>query len=330
MPDHHTGAPRGGFVISLDFELMWGVRDKKTIANYGANILGVRQAVPRLLELFARHRLGCTWATVGMLFFEERAALLAALPGVRPDYAERNLTPYGDLDRIGETEREDPYHFGLSLIRQIAATPGQEIATHTFSHFYCLEPGQTVTEFRADLAAASDAAKAIGITLESIVFPRNQFNADYLEACRAAGLIAWRGNERGRMYRAAAQSGEGLAKRGVRLVDAYLNLSGANGLRPVAHGDMVNVSSSRFLRPWSARLAALEPLRLRRILGAMRHTARRGEVFHLWFHPHNFGIEQDRNFAVMERIAIEAVRLRDRHGWPSLTMAEAARRTLAA
>jgi hypothetical protein len=32
----------------------------------------------------------------------------------------------------------------------------------------------------------------------------------------------------------------------------------------------------------------------------------------------------------MERIAIEAVRLRDRHGWPSLTMAEAARRTLAA
>jgi hypothetical protein len=77
-------------------------------------------------------------------------------------------------------------------------------------------------------------------------------------------------------------------------------------------------------------LAALEPLRLRRILGAMRHTARRGEVFHLWFHRHNFGIEQDRNFAVMERIAIEAVRLRDRHGWPSLTMAEAARRTLAA
>ncbi|MHA1528665.1 MAG: hypothetical protein ACTSVG_06570 [Alphaproteobacteria bacterium] len=173
MLSHPTGASRGGFVISLDFELMWGVRDKRTIANYGANILGARQAVPRLLELFARHRLGCTWATVGMLFFEDRAALRAALPELRPGYAARNLSPYDDLDRIGETERDDPYHFALSLIRQIAATPGQEVATHTFSHFYCLEPGQTVAEFGADLAAARTAAKAIGITLESIVFPRN-------------------------------------------------------------------------------------------------------------------------------------------------------------
>ncbi len=309
---------------------MWGVRDKRTIANYGANILGVRQAVPRLLELFARHRLGCTWATVGMLFFEERAALLAALPDLRPGYAERNLSPFDDLDRIGETERDDPYHFGLSLIRQIAAAPGQEIATHTFSHFYCLEPGQTVAEFGADLAAACNAARAIGITLESIVFPRNQFNAGYLEACRAAGLIAYRGQERGWMYRAEAQSAEGLAKRGVRLVDAYLNLSGANGSRPVARCGVADVPSSRFLRPWSRKLAAFEPLRLNRVLAAMRRAAARGEVFHLWFHPHNFGVDQNRNFAMLERIATEAGRLRDHHGWPSLTMAEAARRALAA
>ena len=92
----------------------------------------------------------------------------------------------------------------------------------------------------------------------------------------------------------------------------------------------MDVRSSRFLRPWSAGLAALEPLRLNRVLAAMRRAAARAEVFHLWFHPHNFGVNQDRNFAVMERIAAEAGRLRDHHGWPSLTMAEAARRALAA
>jgi hypothetical protein len=27
----------GAFVISLDFELRWGVRDKRTIADYGRN-----------------------------------------------------------------------------------------------------------------------------------------------------------------------------------------------------------------------------------------------------------------------------------------------------
>lgn len=38
----------GTFVISLDFELMWGVRDVQTKAGYGPNILGVRQAIPAM------------------------------------------------------------------------------------------------------------------------------------------------------------------------------------------------------------------------------------------------------------------------------------------
>jgi hypothetical protein len=330
MLDQHIAAPGGGFVISLDFELMWGVRDQYSVDFYGKNILGVRQVVPRLLDMFARHDLGCTWATVGMLFFEERAALMAALPEIRPHYNDRNLSPYGDLGNVGETERDDPYHFGLSLIRQIAAAPRQEIATHTFSHFYCREPGQSVDEFRADLTAATTAAKAIGITLESIVFPRNQFSPVYLDACREAGIISYRGLENARIHASDGSDNENRTKRVGRFLDAYLNITGAHGVKPLARDGLVDVASSRFLRPWSPKLAALEPLRLRRILIAMRRAAQRGEVFHLWFHPHNFGVHQDQNFAVMERIAQEAVRLREQFGWPSLTMAEAARRALAA
>ena len=63
----------GTFVISLDFELLWGVRDQRTIADYGANILGVRQVVPALLDLFAERNIACTWATVGLLFFATTA-----------------------------------------------------------------------------------------------------------------------------------------------------------------------------------------------------------------------------------------------------------------
>jgi hypothetical protein len=32
----------GKFVISLDFELMWGVRDTQTIEKYGDAIIGTR------------------------------------------------------------------------------------------------------------------------------------------------------------------------------------------------------------------------------------------------------------------------------------------------
>ncbi len=59
----------GALVISLDFELIWGVRDQRTIADYGANILGVRRVVPVLLDFFAERNIACTWATVGLLFF---------------------------------------------------------------------------------------------------------------------------------------------------------------------------------------------------------------------------------------------------------------------
>ena len=35
--------------------------------------------------------------------------------------------------RWGRDEKTDPYHFGLSLLRQVQSAPRQEIATHTFS-----------------------------------------------------------------------------------------------------------------------------------------------------------------------------------------------------
>lgn len=45
----------GGFVISLDFELHWGVRDHRSVDEYRPNLLGVRQALPAMLELFERN-----------------------------------------------------------------------------------------------------------------------------------------------------------------------------------------------------------------------------------------------------------------------------------
>jgi hypothetical protein len=68
-----------------------------------------------------------------------------------PNYRERRLSPYDDLADLGRDEESDPYRYGASLIAQIQARARQEIATHTFSHFYCLEEGGDLEAFRADL-----------------------------------------------------------------------------------------------------------------------------------------------------------------------------------
>ncbi|AMJ68018.1 hypothetical protein AXW84_04515 [Hymenobacter sp. PAMC 26628] len=314
----------GALVISLDFEINWGVRDQQTLAQYGPNLLGVRQAVPAMLALFAEYGLHATWATVGLLFFSTKAEMMANLPAVRPTYDDPNLSPYGVLGQVGEDEARDPYHFGQTLINQIRATPGQELASHTFCHYYCLERGQTAEAFRHDLQAAVRVAGAQQLSLKSLVFPRNQYNADYLAICQEAGISSYRGNEQSWIYKERSEEQQSLYKRGARLLDAYLNLSGQHTARwaDMAASFPYNIPASRFLRPWSGRLKPLEGLRLRRILQGMEHAARTGEVFHLWWHPHNFGANLAENMAVLRRIADHFRYLETRYGMETLGMAD--------
>ena len=56
----------------------------------------------------------------------------------------------------------------------------------------------------------------------------------------------------------------------------------------------------------------------------MNEAARRGELFHLWFHPHNFGINLEKNIQMLSAVLVHFDKLRQRFAWPSLTMSEAA------
>ena len=76
---------------------------------------------------------------------------------------------------VGPDEQSDPEHLAGSLVRLLADTPGQEVGSHTFSHFYCLEQGQHEVDLRADLAAARSIARLYGLELTSLVLPRNQW-----------------------------------------------------------------------------------------------------------------------------------------------------------
>jgi len=318
---------QGVFMISLDFELYWGVRDAFPLERYRANLQGVRTVVPLLLDLFARYEIHATWATVGFLFFETKEALLAGLPSTRPQYRNVRLSPYADLDKIGNNERDDPFHYAPSLIRRIASHPNQEIASHTFSHYYCLESGQGLADFRADLQAAQTAAQMHGLTLRSLVFPRNQFNPAYVSVCEELGFSAYRGNPAAWMYRPRNGSETPLSARALRLADAYVNLAPhlCHDIPQIAtHSSPCDIPASRFLRPVSTHFAAFEALRLRRILGEMTQAAQTGRLYHLWWHPHNFGADILSNFAFLTSILDHYRRLQATYGMESRTMGELA------
>ena len=191
----------GVFIISLDFELQWGVRDLCTVEEYKANLLGAREAIPQLLEIFTGHGIHATFATVGFLFARDRTELQESLPLVLPGYVNKAFSPYRELGQIGEDESDDPFHFGSSLVEKIKATPGQEIGSHTFSHYYCLETGHNLEALGEDLRSARKLAAKRGAGLTSLVFPRNQYDAPVLVETGKAGFWAIRGNEEHWIYR---------------------------------------------------------------------------------------------------------------------------------
>lgn len=318
---------RGILIISLDFELFWGVRDVVPLERYRENLLGVRQAIPAILRTFEEFGVHATWATVGFLFFDSKAELCAHVPEKLPRYDDARLSPYPTVSSLGETESVDPFHFGRSLLECIRSTPGQEIGTHTFSHYYALERGQNAETFRNDLLCAVRTGCEFGTQLRSLVFPRNQVNVSYLGICRELGITAYRGNERSWIYRERRGEDDSLPRRGARLLDSYLNLSGQHTYRlsDVARcGVPFNLPASRFLRPWSSRLHPLEERRLHRIEDAMTHAARTGEAFHLWWHPHNFGANLHQNMANLTRILTHYRILNKTYGMTSASMGEVA------
>ena len=321
----HCSSP-GIFTISLDFELYWGTRDHRTLASYGSNILGCQTAIPAMLELFEEFEIHATWAVVGFVLFADKEDLGSYVPKVVPEYAEARLNPYPAIDEIGRGDRVREYFFAPELVARIRATPFQELGTHTFSHYYCLEEGQTPAAFEADLTAAREATRAkFGSEVQSLVFPRNQFNARYLELCRRAGIRAYRGNQRSWVYEPKKGAEETKLRRAIRLVDSYINLTGHHGHRVSgAPAQPIDVPASRFLRPWSRSLRLLEPLRLRRIEHDLAHCARHGLLYHLWWHPDNFGANTRENVRFLRGILERFRSLREEHGMRSLTMGEVA------
>lgn len=317
---------KGVFTISLDFELGWGRLDRANARQYlESHVSNVPEVIERLLEAFTRHGVHATFATVGFIAYPHPEALINDLPEVIPDYSNRAVSPYTGNFIADIPPEEYSLYFAPHLITLIGNTPGMEVATHTFSHYYCWEEGQTAAHFDADIFKACRKSRENGMELKSIVFPRNHVSGEHLEVCGNHGITIYRGNpsrffsqKKGRVARQL--------QRACKLLDTYVNLSGrlSYPLHEVEEEGMWNVRASRFLRPYSKRLRIAEPMKIRRIKKEMTAAARRGEVYHLWWHPHNFGGNIEKNFRTLERLLVHYDRLREKYGMLSANMAEIA------
>lgn len=312
----------GAFVISLDFEKAWGMHDVNVDGHYDEHLRNVDVVVPRMLQLFEQYEIHATWATVGLLFGNNYDELQPYIPVNRPTYKQKEFCSYKIVEQLSQLANDELY-YGKCLVEAIRATPFQEIGTHTFSHYYCLEDGQTKQQFSEDLAAA------IAINQQpmySIVFPRNQVNKEYLAVCEQQGIMSYRGVEQHKMYQTMCFSQKESLRsyKVLRLLDAYLNISGFNTYKwqQLEQQHIINIPASRFLRPYHQALKVFESFRLKRIKKAMTYAAQHGEIYHLWWHPHNMGAQLDHNFSFLVAILQHFQYLQQTYNMQSMSMYE--------
>lgn len=315
---------KGSLVISLDFELTWGAIDSWKPEGYGkTNILQVREVVKQLIALFEQYDVKATFATVGFVMLHDVDDIKRHTPTAIPSYDNEALRPYGKyLDYVAQ--QDSHLFFAPELAELLKASANIEIGTHTFGHFYCWEPGQTIEQFDADMAMAEKVGEEQGLKMESIVFPRNQVSDEYLDVCAKHGIMTYRGNAK-KYFDHTTNRWKGLYTKASRLLDAYVNWGG-NTSTPYSEIDrnakLINVPASRMLRPYMRKLRYLEGLRLRRIKNEMKYAAKHHELYHLWWHPHNFGTDMAENLAFLEEVLKCYQECHEEYGMKSMTMKE--------
>ena len=308
---------KGTLVISLDFELVWGIFDHVEINDKRSYFDNTLKAIPQMLEIFEKNNINVTWATVGMLFNENWDEWNANIPSVLPSYDNTKLNPY-QYGLQHQKRGLDRFFFAPNLIKDINSVDGQEIGTHTYSHYYCLENGQTIEQFDADLAQATKIAGKFNVQLNSLVFPRNQYNSDYLDICLKHNIQTVRTNPD--FWYWDTTKPETLFSKLARTGDAYLPIGKKSYPKTSVLKDKVTgQQASRFLRPQN-RIEFLNSTRLVRINNEIIQAAKNGEVYHLWWHPHNFGLATDEAIATLKAIIAVFNQCRDEYGMESFTM----------
>ncbi len=305
---------RGLFIISIDYESLWGAIGGQTAHDFDAHRARVKcnsVIIPRLLNLFEKYDIHATWATVGAMSCKTQDEVINHLQS-DVFYKRWNLSLHKYIMNI----KENDFHhfFNICQSELILKTHNQELASHTFTHLYCDEIEDDTSLLQQEISAS---ISALG-PFHSIVFPRNQVNPKFLQILKQNDIWAYRGNC------TKFNSLHPFFKKIIYFANCYLPLFDVTysfeEMKPTY--ETYNIKASLFYRTWYQKLSWLEHLKLWRIKLAMNKAARSGRAFHLWFHPHNLATNIEFNFEQLEAILKYYKELNSKYGFISCNMRE--------
>lgn len=306
---------KGGLIISIDTELLWGRHD----LNY-SNFLGrakkERTIIKKILALFSKYQIPATWGIVGHLFLnhcfpkngiKHPEITRPNYPWVRGDWFKDD--PATSLDK-------DPAWYGLDLVRLIRDTPHQEIACHSFSHVLFGHPGSSSQCAESEIRICLKLAKGLGIKFQSFIFPRN--SVGHLNLLKKYGFSAFRS------LKPAWQNHNNLLTKLAQL--AWL----LSPLPPPVFetkkvDDLVDLPGSMYyLSTRGPRKLLPIKLRVLKAEQGISQAVKQKKIFHLWFHPTDL-VDDPKLLAGLEEVIAFATNRRQANQLSIMTMGEFAK-----
>lgn len=312
---------KANLIISLDFELHWGRFDKYGLDENRDYYVRTLEALPGILDLFEKYAIRATWATVGMLMAEDWEEWKAFSPEILPSFSNEKYSAFQWGSQQSTNKK-----FGLfapEMVKRVHETPGQEIASHTYSHFYTGEKGSTLEAFEADLLASRKIAKSkFGMEMQSLVFPRNQYHYQVLEVAAKTGFKTARVNPSDWFWQETAN--ENLLKKVFRTGDTLFPMGKPVSfeLKECLTQPIFQLPASRLLRPYRQG-SVFNQKRIHRIKSELEQACANGRSYHLWWHPHNFGKYPRENLGILEDLLIFIQRFVDSDRLRSISMNDA-------
>jgi peptidoglycan/xylan/chitin deacetylase (PgdA/CDA1 family) len=314
---------RGAFILSLDFELIWGTLDRRGPGAFRELCERERSEVfGALLALLEEFEIPATWCVLGHLMLDS----CAPVNGRKHPEIIRPTHPWQRRDWFAHDpcsdEEHAPIFYGRSLVeRLLEARVAQEIGCHGFSHVIFGDPGCSRETAQSEIRACVQAAGELGIAPRSFAFPRNRVG--HLDVLREHGFTCFRGPEpvwhmggghAGRLRRVGHLADVVVARRPPVVLpertQGLINIPGSMIFFP-AHGPRRHIPISR---------------RVRRALKGVECAAHEQRIMHLWFHPTNFADETDAMLGGLRTVLGEVARRRERAELEVLPMAELAAR----
>lgn len=312
---------KGLFVISIDFEMLWGAIFNESVEEgYRFRVPYVEKIIPRLISLFDKYKIHATWAVVaGIACEDKQMAVSFASEKIENPYHQVSLKQF--IDSIPESDEE--FYFRPDLIHMINTCEGQEIATHTFSHFYFLEHKEAILKLKEEIRTSKTILEDLTHgSVETMILPKNQVTDEVFQVMRDTGIRIVRNCQISKRFNME----ENLVRKILRFLDAYIPVCGKASYRleETSHDGIIDIRASRFWRTYDRRLGFLEGLKFLRIKHEITYAAKHGEVYHLWFHPHNLSKDYERNLKFLDKIMKHYEKMNKQYGMRSVNMRECA------